>query len=105
MAKKFTSDNFEAEVLKADKPVFVDFYADWCSPCKMMAPVVDQLAEQYEGSVTVGKINTDENMEITNKYNIMTIPTFILFIGGEIAESVNGVQNRKVLQELIDKHL
>lgn len=105
MAKKFTSDNFEAEVLKADKPVFVDFYADWCSPCKMMAPVVDQLAEQYEGKVVVGKLNTDENMEITNKYNIMTIPTFILFIGGEAVENLNGVQNRKVLQDLIDKHL
>lgn len=74
MEYKFTSADFEKEVLQSDKPVLVDFFADWCGPCKMMAPVVEQLAEELEGKAKVGKLNIDENMDIAEKYRVMNIP-------------------------------
>ena len=79
MEMKFTSENFEAEVLKSDIPVLVDFYADWCGPCKRMAPIVDQLAAEYEGRLKVGKMDVDANTDIAVKYGIMSIPTLIIF--------------------------
>ena len=78
MEYKFTSADFEKEVLQSDKPVLVDFFADWCGPCKMMAPVVEQLAEELEGKAKVGKLNIDENMDIAEKYRVMNIPTLSL---------------------------
>ena len=83
MEYKFTTAYFEEEVLNSDLPVLVDFYADWCGPCKMMAPIVEKLAEEYDGKIKVGKCNTDDNMPLTQKYRVASIPTFIIFKGGE----------------------
>lgn len=97
---KLTVDNFEEEVLQADKPVLVDFYADWCGPCKMMSPVVDEMAEE-KTDVKVCQINIDENMEIAQKYRVMSIPTFIAFKGGEEAGRQIGAVPKSALEELV----
>ena len=80
---KLTTDNFEQEVLQAQQPVLVDFYADWCGPCNAMAPVIEELAKELEGKVKVGKINVDENPDIAVEYNVMSIPTLIVFKNGK----------------------
>ena len=90
MEYKFTSANFEEEVLNSEIPVLVDFYADWCGPCKMMAPIVESLAESFDGKVKVGKLNIDEEMDIAQKYRVMSIPTFIVFKGGQALETSVG---------------
>lgn len=101
MALKFKSETFEQEVLNSDIPVLVDFYADWCGPCKMMGPIVDQLAEQYEGKIKIGKINIDDNSQIAAKYNVMSIPTFIFFKDGKAVETiVGGVSKDKLMNKL-----
>lgn len=97
MEYKFTSGNFEAEVLKSDIPVLVDFYADWCGPCKMMAPVIERLAGQLEGKVKVGKLNVDENMDIAERYRVMNIPTILIFRDGKEADRTVGVVPEKEL--------
>ncbi|CRZ35673.1 thioredoxin [Herbinix hemicellulosilytica] len=102
MAFKFTDDNFKTEALESDKLVLVDFYADWCGPCKMMAPIIDELAEEYEGSVKIGKLNVDENPETTRKYRVMSIPTMIIFKNGEAIDNVVGVVSKNVLKEKLD---
>ncbi len=79
MEIKLSTENFEKEVLKSEKPVLVDFYADWCGPCNAMAPVIEELAKELEGKVKVGKINVDENPDIAVEYNVMSIPTLIVF--------------------------
>ena len=94
-------ENFDAEVLKADKPVLVDFYADWCGPCKMMAPLVEKLAEELDGEAVIGKLNVDDCEEIAMKYGVMNIPTLILFKNGQEANRVIGVQSREVLEKMI----
>lgn len=81
---KLTKDNFEQEVLKSEKPVLVDFYADWCGPCQMLSPIVDEVAEERD-DIKVGKINVDEQMELAQKYGVMTIPTLLVIKNGEIA--------------------
>ncbi len=101
MEKKFTTANFEAEVLKADKPVLVDFYADWCGPCKMMAPVVESLAAELDGVAYVGKLNVDENEEIAMKYSVMTIPTLMVFKNGTMVNKVIGVQPKEAIEKMI----
>lgn len=107
MEYKFTTANFEEEVLKSDVPVLVDFFADWCGPCKMMAPVVEELAKELEGKVKIGKCNVDEEMEVAQKYRVMSIPTFIIFKGGEaISVTVGGVSKADLenkLQEALTK--
>ena len=99
MAQIFNDSNFEEEVLKSDIPVLVDFYADWCGPCKMMAPVVDQLAQEYEGKVKVGKINVDESSNTAAKYRVMSIPTFIVFKNGEPTATMVGAVSKKELED------
>ena len=95
-----TKDNFEEEVLKSDIPVLVDFWASWCGPCKMLAPVVAQIAEEQAGKVKVGKINVDEQQELAAQYRVMSIPTLIVFKGGEaVAQSV-GVQPKEQIEGL-----
>ncbi|MCC8059760.1 MAG: thioredoxin [Clostridiales bacterium] len=101
MEKKFTLENFDAEVLQAEKPVLVDFYADWCGPCRMMAPTVEQLAEELADTVIVGKLNVDDCQELAMKYKVMSIPTLILFKGGEAAGKRIGVQSKEEIMELI----
>lgn len=97
---KLTADNFEQEVMQSDKPVLIDFYADWCGPCKMMGPVVEELAGEVSG-VKVCKINIDEEMAVAQKYGVMSIPTFIAFKNGEIAGKQVGAVPKSKLQELI----
>ena len=95
MEQKFTGANFEQEVLASDMPVFVDFYADWCGPCKMMAPVIEKLAEKYDGKVKVGKCNIDEENKIASQYGILYILTMLFFIKGKLNETVVGAVPQK----------
>ena len=100
---KITTENFEAEVLHSALPVLVDFYADWCGPCKMLAPTVAELAEEYEGRVRVGKLNVDEQPELAIRYKVASIPTLLLFRNGEpVAKSV-GYCEKAELTALLDR--
>lgn len=102
MAFQFTDANFKTEALDADKPVLVDFYADWCGPCKMMAPIIDELAKEYEGIVKIGKLNVDDNPETTKQYRVMSIPTMIIFKNGQAVDNVVGAVSKNVLKEKLD---
>ena len=97
----FTSENFEEEVLKSDVPVLVDMFATWCGPCKMMAPVVAQLAEEYKGSVKVGKLDIDQNVDIVAQYKIMSVPTFLVIKDGEVVKKLIGAVSKEELVEVI----
>ncbi len=103
MEYKFTVDNFEAEVLQSEIPVLVDFYADWCNPCKMMGPVVAKMAAEFEGKVKVGKCNVDDNMTIAQKYRVSSIPAFIIFKNGEPAETFVGAMSAADLKKKIEQ--
>ena len=93
----FTKDNFEAEVLKSDIPVVVDFWASWCGPCRMLAPVIEGLAKDLEGKAKVGKVNVDEENQLAAKYDIMSIPTVLAFKDGKVAASSVGVKSKEQL--------
>ena len=99
-AKHITESDFETEVLGADKPVLVDFWAPWCGPCRMVGPEVEAVAAEYAGRANVVKINVDEQPELAGRYGIMSIPTIIVFKNGEIAEQVVGAVNRGKLKEM-----
>ena len=99
MVYTFTAENFEAEVLNSSIPVFVDFYADWCGPCKMMSPVIDKLADEYEGKIKVGKINVDENSELAMKYGVMSIPNMKFFKGGQVVGEVIGAVPKPAMKQ------
>lgn len=102
----FTDANFEEEVLKSNVPVLVDFWAPWCGPCQMMGPIVEEIAEEYKGKpVKIGKLNVDENGEIAGKYNIMSIPSFVVFKKGEAVDQVTGGVQKEKLIEVIEKNL
>lgn len=103
MEYKFTAENFDEEVLASDIPVFVDFYADWCGPCKMMAPVVEKLAEKYEGKLKVGKCNVDEENALAGRYRVMSIPTMMVFANGEVCETIVGAVSQAELENKIEK--
>lgn len=105
MEHKFTTDNFDNEVLGAGIPVLVDFYADWCGPCKMMAPVIEQLAEEYDGKLKVGKCNIDEEEAIRARYGVMSIPTMKIFVKGEEAASMVGAMSKEELEAQIKEVL
>ena len=99
---KLTKDNFEQEVLKSEKPVLVDFYADWCGPCQMLSPIVDEVAEERD-DIKVGKINVDEQMELAQKYGVMTIPTLLVIKNGEIANKHIGALSKSGVIELLSE--
>lgn len=101
----FTDENFQAEVMESDIPVLVDFYADWCGPCKMMAPMIEQLAEEYAGKVKIGKINAEDNPDTAEKFDIMSIPTFVFIKNGEMVESMTGGTTKQVLAQKLDAML
>ena len=101
----FTKDNFETSVIQAGTPVLVDFWADWCGPCKQLGPTVDSLATDYDGRVTVGKLNVDENPEVAGRFSIRGIPTLLLFKDGEVVDTVVGVAEGAKLKQMLDKHL
>ncbi|WP_058485920.1 thioredoxin [Defluviitalea phaphyphila] len=100
MAKQITSSEFEAEVLQSKEPVLVDFFATWCGPCKMMAPIIDQLSEEMEGKAKVYKIDVDESRDLAAKYSIMSVPTIVFFKNGEIADQIVGAVPK---EKLVDK--
>ena len=100
-----TDGNFEADVLKSDQPVLVDFWAQWCGPCRMIAPIVEQVAGDYAGRARVGKLNVDENTAVPQKYGIKGIPTLILFKGGKEEERVVGATTKEAISRMIDKHV
>ena len=97
-----TSNNFQAEVLASDKPVLVDFYADWCGPCKMMSPILEQLATEVEGKAKIGKVNVDLSADLAQKYGVMSIPTLIVFKNGEISHQVVGARPKQELLSLLE---
>ena len=101
----FTDENFQEEVLDSSIPVLVDFWATWCAPCKMIAPVVESIAEEYTGKIKVGKVNVDENNNVSIKYGIKGIPTLLLFNKGEIKEQVVGVTTKEAISRMIEQHL
>ncbi|HBF20664.1 MAG: thioredoxin [Owenweeksia sp.] len=105
MAVEITDANFEDVVLKSDKPVLVDFWAEWCGPCRMVGPIVEELATEYDGKAVVGKVNVDENSEISMKYGIRNIPTLLVFKGGEIVDKQVGVAPKNVLSGKLDAHM
>ena len=101
----FTDAAFDKEVLNADVPVLVDFWAEWCGPCRMMSPTVDAIAADYHGKVKVGKLNVDENNGVAARYNIRGIPTLLLFKGGKVIEQKVGAVGKTDVQKMLDAHL
>lgn len=104
-AVHFNDKDFEEKVLKADKPVLVDFFAPWCGPCKMASPIIDELADQYEGKVVIGKVDVDENQETASQYGVMSIPTMIVFKDGKEVERKVGFGGRGAVEALIEQVL
>ncbi len=100
-----TDDSFENEVLKADGPVLVDYWAEWCGPCKMIAPILDEIAEEYKGKIKVAKLNIDENPATPPKYGIRGIPTLMLFKGGNVEATKVGAVSKSQLTAFIDSNL
>ena len=102
---ELNNDNFEAEVKGSELPVLVDFWAEWCGPCKMVAPIVDEIAADLDGKLKVGKVNVDDAQELAAQFNIMSIPTLLVFKGGEIAEQIVGAMSKDQLLEKINPHV
>ena len=102
---KFDDDNFEANVLQSNVPVLVDFYTEWCQPCKRLAPVIEELAASYTDRVKMGKLDVDEAPKTATQYGVMGVPTLILFKGGEAKETIVGVVPKATLEGMIAKHI
>ena len=100
---EITDSNFENEVLKSDKPVLVDFWAEWCMPCRALAPTIDEIADEYEGKVKVGKLDTDANRDVSVKYGISAIPTIILFKNGEVEKKFVGMTPKQEFAAVLDE--
>ncbi len=105
MTTKITDDSFQKEVLESSTPVLVDFWAEWCQPCQMVGPVVEELAGEYEGKVKVGKLNVDENINVPGSYGIMSIPSLIVFKDGKPFKTMVGVQGKDTLKKALDEAL
>jgi thioredoxin 1 len=100
-----TSDNWETEVLSSQEPVLVDFWATWCPPCRLVAPAIDSLASEYQGRVKVGKLDVDENQDVAGRYGVRSIPTLIVFKGGEVVDQRVGALSQSELAQLLDQQL
>jgi thioredoxin 1 len=105
MEYTFTKDNFQKEVVESAQPVLVDFYADWCGPCQMMMPVVEKLAEKYDGRVKVGKVNSDEQQELASAFNVMSIPSFFFIKNGKVVDQAVGTMPPAALEARVEKLL
>ena len=103
--QKFTDGNFDESVLQNGQPVLVDFWAEWCGPCKRLGPTIEQLASEYAGKVTIGKLNVDENPNTAIKFQIRGIPAVLLFKGGHLVESIVGLAPKEDFKKVLDKHL
>ena len=98
-------DNFDEKVLKSDLPVLIDFWAEWCGPCRMVAPVVEQLAKNYEGKAVIGKVNVDEERALAQKYRVFSIPTLFIFKDGQVVDQLVGARPYDDIAKVLDKHL
>lgn len=105
MEYQFTLENFQSEVLDSTEPVLVDFYADWCGPCKMMMPTVEKIAKEYEGRVKVGKVNSDEQPELTEAFRVVSIPSFFIIKDGKVVDQMVGTMPRHDLKKRLDAQL
>ena len=104
MVEHFNQASFEAAIA-GDKPVLVDFWATWCGPCRMIAPVIEQVAAQYDGRAIVGKVDVDEEMELAQKFGVMSIPTLIVIKGGKVVETAVGARGKDAVAAMIERHL
>ena len=102
---ELTTTNFDDETRKADAPILVDFWAEWCGPCRMVAPILEQIATDYQGKARVGKVNVDEHSSLAARYGVQSIPTLLLFKQGKVVEQYIGATSKDTLSKLIDKHL
>ncbi len=105
MEYQFTMDNFKQEALESTEPVLVDFYADWCGPCRAMMPIVEQIADEYEGRLKVGKVNSDEQPELAQAFNVMSIPAFFILKDGKVVDQFVGGMPKAALKQRIDAQL
>jgi thioredoxin 1 len=105
LIQTYTDDNFDGNVLKAATPVVVDFWAEWCGPCRALGPAIDALAQDYQGKVAVGKLNVDDNPQVTVRYMVRGIPAVLLFKGGKMVDQVVGLVDKGTLKQMVDRHL
>lgn len=103
--KIFTTENFETDVLKSQEAVLVDFWAPWCSPCRMVTPIIEELADEYVGRIAIGKLNVDENGPIASQYGVMSIPTLGIFKGGKMIDKIVGFRGKPDLVKMLDAQL
>lgn len=105
MKVELTTENFKSEVLESEVPVLVDFWAEWCMPCKMIAPILEELSSEYDGKLKIGKLNVDEQGELAAQYNIVSIPTMLLFHGGEVVNQQIGAVPRPKIEGMLQEHV